>query len=94
MKAIITKYHSPTNTRGSRYSADDGDGNRVILSAAYALEPRENHARAVQALCDKMGWSGDLYRGSTKYGYVWVFSPHREAKPDLSIPKRATHDLK
>lgn len=27
MKAIVTKYYGPTNSKGSRISADDGDGN-------------------------------------------------------------------
>ena len=36
-KAITTKYHPATDTRGSRVSAKDMDGNRVSISYPYAL---------------------------------------------------------
>ena len=32
MKVITTRYHGPTNTRGSRIAATDEDGNRVSLT--------------------------------------------------------------
>ena len=73
MKAITTKFHGPSNIKGSRYSASDEDGNRVILSSEYALNSAENHARAATALLDKMQWSGRMVGGSTKHGMVWVF---------------------
>lgn len=73
MKAIITKYHGPTNTRGSRYSASDRDGNRAMVPARYATD--DNHARAVRALCAKMGWSGKLIPGGLGKEIAWVFLP-------------------
>lgn len=76
MKAITTKFHGPSNTKGSRYSATDGDGNRVILSTDFALGSEQNHDRAAVALCMKMKWDGPLMGGSTKDGRVYVFDAH------------------
>lgn len=74
MKAISTKYHGPGNRRGSRFSADDGDGNRVYVSYDYGLDSESNHHKAALALCQKMGWTGEMVAGSTKDGmtFVWV----------------------
>lgn len=88
MKAISTRYHGPTNTRGSRITADDGDGNRITVSYNDALNQQDAHASAACALCRKMGWetlsyspesrkegiTGELIAGATKDGYVFVFA--------------------
>lgn len=74
MKAIVTKFHGPTNTKGSRYSASDLDGNRVTLSTDFALNSDGNHDRAALALCQKMGWTKhDLMRGGIDGGNVYTF---------------------
>lgn len=71
MKAIITKYHGPTNTRGSRIRASDLDGNRVTVSFDHALNGDGNHDAAAVALCRKMGWSHhNLMRGGLGGGDV------------------------
>lgn len=75
MKAIITKYHGPTDTMHSRYSADDGDGNRVIIGSLSALNSDENHRRAAITLIEKMGWNKDgreWVGGWIKTGMAWV----------------------
>jgi len=72
-KAIVTKYHGPTNARGSRISASDLDGNRVVVSMDYTLNSDSNHERAAVALADKMGWKGNLAGGALKHGYAFVF---------------------
>ena len=74
MIAIETKYHGPTNTRGSRISAS-GNGNHVSISYPHELSGEDVHRKAAQALCDKMKWTGKLTGGATKTGYVFVFSP-------------------
>jgi hypothetical protein len=74
MKAITTKYHGPTNTRGSRISAFDEDGNRVTISYPYELSGEAVHAAAAEALKAKMQWSGRLIGGAVKHGYVFVFA--------------------
>lgn len=77
MKAITTKFHGPTNTRGSRYSASDKDGNHISISTAFEVDSCENHERAARALCVKMGWvQYPLMSGALKNGYVFVFDAH------------------
>jgi hypothetical protein len=49
MQAILTRYHGPTNVKGSRYSATCERG-RVILPANAALNPEGNHKEACAAL--------------------------------------------
>jgi hypothetical protein len=73
MKAIFTKYHGPTNTRGSRISASDEDGNKVSIPYPHELSGEAVHRKAADALCAKMNWTGDLIGGSHRKGYVFVF---------------------
>ena len=84
MKTIETKYHGPGERRGSRVSASDSDGNRVMLTWDNSINSEENHAGAALALCHKMGWHPDngragsngchtLQGGHTKRGMVWCF---------------------
>jgi hypothetical protein len=73
MKAITTKFHGPTNFKGSRIKATDSDGNSVTVSTDHALNSDGNHDAAAVALCKKMGWTGSLIRGWTKDGAVYVF---------------------
>ena len=80
MKAIFTKYHGPTNTRGSRISASDEDGNRVTISYPYELSGEDVHRKAAEALCLKMNWNGaNLIGGAYAKGYVFVFGPEMSA---------------
>ena len=73
MKAILTKYHGPTNTRGSRITATDGDGNRVSIPYPHHESDNDKHAAAVRALMEKMRWDGQLVGGWTPGGTAWVF---------------------
>jgi hypothetical protein len=79
MKAIVTKYHGPTNNRGSRITASDEDGNRVTISYPYELSDEACHRAAADALCAKMNWRGSLIGGSLKNGYVFTFGPTWES---------------
>ena len=63
MKAIVTKYHGPSNVKGSRYSATAEGGNRIIQSADDRVGTEENHALAALALCIKREWKGELVPG-------------------------------
>lgn len=60
MQAIITKYHGPTDRRGSRVSATAAAG-RVYLAWDDALNSEQNHAAAAHALAAKMEWTGPRY---------------------------------
>lgn len=77
MKAIITKFHGPTNTRGSRISATDSDGNRVMVSSDHSLTSDGKHDAAALALCAKMKWHGTLQRGWIGNQAVYVFVDER-----------------
>jgi len=73
----VTKYHGPTDHRGSRVSAKHLlTGRRVVLPWDDALDVAENHcAAAVKLLQDTWGFEGpsSLLRCSmSSCGYVWV----------------------
>jgi hypothetical protein len=70
MQTIRTKYHGPTNTKGSRYSAEC-EGGRVYVPANYALDAEGNHKAAAQALLAKMGWPGEYAGGCFDDCYYW-----------------------
>lgn len=65
MKAIVTKYHGPTDRRGSRISAR-AEGNRTMWFP-YDHEGYE-HERAAEAYRDAMGWKGDMVGGGLPDG--------------------------
>lgn len=56
LQAIVTKYHGPTNYRGSRISAK-AEAGRVSLPYDHALDAGDNHKKAAQALADRYGWT-------------------------------------
>jgi hypothetical protein len=87
MKAIFTKYHGPTDYKGSRISASDQDGNRVTISYPYELSGEDVHRKAAEALCAKMNWTGTLIGGSYGKGYVFTFGP------DFAACHRASNRL-
>lgn len=80
MQAIVTKFHGPTDTRGSRISAKCEAG-KLMLSWEHALNSEQNHDRAALALATKLGWTEDneyepMYRGGMpdNTGNVYVFA--------------------
>lgn len=73
MKAIRTRFHGPTDTKGARVSASDADGNKVILSWDHALDGDDNHEAAAHNLCHKMGWPAVNRGGSFGRDMYWVF---------------------
>lgn len=72
-RAIRTRYHGPSNTRGSRYSATDDMGNRITLHCQPELNNDENHKAAAYALRDKMKWTGEMVAGEFNHDYFWIF---------------------
>jgi len=73
MKAITTKYHGPTNARGSRISARDCDNNKVFVSYDHSLDSYENHLSAARALINKMQWKNvEVMGGYIKGGMAFV----------------------
>lgn len=72
-QAIVTRYHGPTNTRGSRISAT-AEAGRIYVAYDYALDATENHAAAARAFAAKWGWSGEWKGGGTNDFNVWVLT--------------------
>lgn len=84
--AIVTKYHGPTNHRGSRVIAKRGDhttGDKTYTHHwDHALDIDDNHAAAVAGLVARYGWNdpaagwrGQWHTASITTGYVAVFVP-------------------
>ena len=58
MQAIVTKYLSPTNTRGAliKATAHTGPGGSITTPWDYALDTSANHRAAALALANKYQW--------------------------------------
>lgn len=76
MKAIRTRYVGPTNTRGSRITATDADGNRVSISYPHQLNSDQAHELAAYTLMRKMRWECELVGGGFNNDEFWVMLPH------------------
>lgn len=73
-QAIVTKYHGPTNTRGTRISATTESGIRRFYPYQYELNSEENHARAARLMAEHMGWDGTWRGGSIPGGYAFILN--------------------
>jgi hypothetical protein len=77
MQAIRTRFHGPTNTMGSRYSAQAEAGKKTF-SADYSLAYQDNHKQAAYDFANSLNW---LERGETLEGgqfgndFYWVIVP-------------------
>lgn len=79
MQAILTRFHGPTNTRGSRISARC-DAGKLSIDYPHELSGEACHRKAAEALRDKLGWDegsyGKLASGQLPTGdYAFVFVP-------------------
>lgn len=85
--SIITKFHGPTNARGSRVSAKVSDygsemqrasdlPGRIVLPWDHAQGVEGNHYDAARELARQLGWAGPWYAGGGPgdTGYVFVRS--------------------
>ena len=73
MKAIRVHYQGPTDYKGSRIIADDGDGNKVTIPYDHSLNLDELYQKAAYALRDKMQWKGEMIGGGYKNDEYFVF---------------------
>ena len=75
-QAIITRFHGPTNSRGSRISAT-AEAGRVYVECDDALSIAQNHAAAARKLAFKFGWLAynDFAMGGTGGEFVFVAIP-------------------
>jgi hypothetical protein len=70
MQAIRTRYHGPTNTRGSRIIAKC-EGGSVTMPYNHALNLDGNHAAAARLLLQRMGWANQYAGGCFEHDYYW-----------------------
>lgn len=76
MKAIVTKYLGPTNSRGSRIKASAEGVKSITISYDHALNIDDLYRKAAQALADKYQWKGKLVAGQLPDGrcvFCFVF---------------------
>jgi hypothetical protein len=71
MQAIRTRYHSPTNTRGTRITASCESGS-LTLPRDYSLNIDQDYARVAQRLVERLGWTGVYFGGEFGGDYYWV----------------------
>jgi len=82
MKAIVTKYHGATNTRGSRMSAKAEGVPSISVPYDHDLGTMENHAAVAKKLKDKYKWSGPMTGGGLPNGdFAWTFKGSYEINP-------------
>jgi len=74
MLAITSKYHGPTNTRGSRVRAT-ANGHMVTVPWAAEWDAEQNHREACKRLCDKLGWNADRFFGGVLDDGRWAWVP-------------------
>lgn len=77
MQAIRTRFHGPSNVKGSRYSAKC-EARTIYLSADHSLDSADNHRRACEELVKVMGWNtgklaGGMVGGEFQHDHYWVF---------------------
>jgi hypothetical protein len=82
-QAIITKYHGPTNTRGSRISAKAAAGS---ITVPYEYGNNNPHAIAAATLARKLEWFGEWLAGGMPDGSGSCFAM-REFKSNAERTK-------
>jgi hypothetical protein len=60
---IVTRFHGPTDTRGSRISATSGSGRRIYCGYRHELSADGNHDTAAAELAAKL-WPGATIGGT------------------------------
>lgn len=80
MQAIRTRYHGPSNTRGSYISAKCEAGS-IRMPYAHELDIAGNHEAACKMLIKKMKWDtghyADMVGGEFAEDHYWVFDDNR-----------------
>ena len=82
MKSIRTRYYGPTNTKGSKIIASDGDKNSITISYPYQLNSDTAHELAAYRLMEKMDWPNELNGGEFANDQFWIMLP----RVDRSYP--------
>lgn len=88
MQAIRTRYHGPTNVRGSRIIAKC-EGGSFTMPYNHALSLEGNHDAAARLLLEKLGWPNVYFGGVFEGDYYWVAetSWHKTRSRDYKMTK-------
>lgn len=70
MKALVTRYHGPTNTKGARISVRAEGCKPVFYSFDYAAKDEGGRFDAAQSYADAMGWGKVISRGAMPNGDI------------------------
>jgi hypothetical protein len=82
--AITTRFHGPTNSRGSRITATSQAG-RLTLPYDHRYNADENHTLAARALAKKLEWRGHWYGGGLPNGRGYAFVCSTRGTSDFAI---------
>ena len=87
--AIRTRYYGPTDTKGSRFIATDGE-NRMVVSYDYSLGVTDNHAAVAQAFLTKHNPYETKLETTAAYFdddfyWTWEITGHFSIKTDGEI---------
>jgi hypothetical protein len=82
MKAIRTTCHGPTDNRGSRVKATDGDGHTITLSRNTAERLEDVERDAAERLARSLCWDGVWIAGSFGNARYWVTTADIKHKED------------
>ncbi len=100
MQAITTKYHGPTNSRGSRIVAKCAAGT-LAFEWVDSANFEQNHRLAAEALARKLGrveaMYGALISGCAvdgSYVHVWAGDPHYIVIRTRTIPATDTRNTR
>jgi hypothetical protein len=94
MRIIKTHYLGPTDTRGSRIKADDGEGNSILQPWGHQYDSGANHHAAAQALIAKMRWPVEIQAyGTYKNDFYFVLKPKRATVTDDERDALLTEDV-
>ena len=72
---VRSKYHGPTNHKGSRISVEFEDGqtkDRRYYDWNFEMNPRENHLTAISRYLEKRNMRGRWAYGHTLTGFIAV----------------------
>ena len=92
-QAIVTKFHGPTNSKGSRIKASCEAGS-IWFDYSHRHSSDQNHMLAVLALLRKLGWKGWWTIGGTSTGCVAVdHSGNWEDEYEVSVSDNSSRPL-
>ena len=96
MQTIKTKYHGPTDKRGTRIIArasggyDQRHATSIVHNYDHIYDAEDNHRLAAEKLLKALRWQGEMIGGSLPDGYIWVFAG--KCSPKIGEPVPAKND--